>query len=397
MFYSKINGGNEYECLEPTDILLYDKNDVEHVGWFWIPYEAGQPIWLAPYFNQNNGILMISYVIPLYNAGRFIGVVGMDFDYKVLTEKIHSIKIYENGYAYLTLNDVVISTDTESTTDDYADIASEDYLQVSETLGNGMQLVLLASYDDIRQIRYEIAYKILISVLLLTLVFAFIVFFMVKRTVKPLQKLTEASAKIADGDYDVEIEHSDTYEIKQLSTAFEAMLINLREHKRLQHQLAYRDSMTGLRNTTSYKKWTVDFDKKVQAGENVFGIVMLDVNCLKETNDTYCHEIGNKLLITSAKLISDTFKRSPVFRIGCDEFVAILQNRDFEDRDELFTRFETDCAATFIETPDGPLPVRIAMGFALFDPETDTQFLDVFTRADEEMYRNKKAMKADKA
>jgi hypothetical protein len=94
MFYSKINGGNEYECLEPTDILLYDKNDVEHVGWFWIPYEAGQPIWLAPYFNQNNGILMISYVIPLYNAGRFIGVVGMDFDYKVLTEKIHSIKIY---------------------------------------------------------------------------------------------------------------------------------------------------------------------------------------------------------------------------------------------------------------------------------------------------------------
>ena len=43
---------------------------------------------------------MISYVIPLYYEETFIGVVGMDFDYTDLTERIHNIKIYENGFAH---------------------------------------------------------------------------------------------------------------------------------------------------------------------------------------------------------------------------------------------------------------------------------------------------------
>ena len=80
VFYSKIDGGDEYVRFEPTDLSLYDKEDTEHVGWYWQPYEAGQPIWMAPYYNQNNNILMISYVVPLYHENSFIGVVGMDFD-----------------------------------------------------------------------------------------------------------------------------------------------------------------------------------------------------------------------------------------------------------------------------------------------------------------------------
>lgn len=55
-FYSKTKGNNQYVSLEPTDITLYEKNDIEHVGWFWQPYEAGEPIWMSPYYNQNNNI-----------------------------------------------------------------------------------------------------------------------------------------------------------------------------------------------------------------------------------------------------------------------------------------------------------------------------------------------------
>ena len=44
LFYSKING--EFVSFEPTDITIYDKSDVEHVGWYWQPYEAQKPIWL---------------------------------------------------------------------------------------------------------------------------------------------------------------------------------------------------------------------------------------------------------------------------------------------------------------------------------------------------------------
>ena len=393
LFYSQLDKSKEYIRIEPTDLSLYDKSDTEHVGWYWQPYEAGCPIWMTPYYNQNSDILMISYIIPLYYDSQFIGIVGMDFDYTVLTERIHQIKIYENGFAHLELDGNIIHNGNDSNLLDHSQITEEDYLQVTEELDNGMTLVLSAYYGDIRQIRHEIAYKILISVSLLTALFSLIVFFMVKKIVKPLKKLTDASIKLSNGDYDVEIIHGNTYEIQQLSTAFETMLLNLREHEKMQRRLAYRDSLTGLRNTTSYKDWVSDFEKKSKNQDVSFGIVMLDLNYLKETNDTYGHNVGNTLIVTAAQIISDTFKRSPVFRIGGDEFLVILQNRDLEECDTLFEKFEAECVKSFVEVKDEKLPISIAKGFATFDPAKDSQFSDVFNRADNEMYQNKKNMK----
>ena len=394
VFYSKIDGGDEYVRFEPTDLSLYDKEDTEHVGWYWQPYEAGKPIWMAPYYNQNNNILMISYVVPLYHENSFIGVVGMDFDYTVLTKIIHRIKIYENGFAHLELNNVVINDSTESAAGASLHDNAEKYLRISKDLANGMTLVLSACYDDIRQIRYEIAYKILFIVLLFVLVFSLLVFFMVKKIVKPLKELTDASVKLSKGDYDVEIAHSNIREINLLSIAFENMTMNLREHKDLQHRLAHRDSLTGLRNTTSYKRWVVEFDKKIKEGGVSFGVIVLDINYLKKINDTYGHIYGNELIITASRIICDIFKRSPVFRIGGDEFLVILQNRDLADKEHLFANFDSACAMTYVDKDNVRFPVSIAKGFSEFDPDKDTHFSEVFERADSEMYKNKRIMKA---
>ena len=394
IFFSKLDGTDEYVRLETTDLSLYDKNDTEHVGWYWQPYEAGKPIWMSPYYNQNNNILMISYVVPLYIENSFIGVVGMDFDYTVLTETIHKIKIYENGFAHLELNDVVIHDGTENADDAPSRDNSKEYLRASEVLANGMTLVLFADYDDIRQIRYDIGFKILFIVLLFSFVFSFFVIIMVKRIVKPLEKLTDASIKLSSGDYDVEITHSNIREINLLNTTFEKMIVNLREHKNLQYRLAHRDSLTGLRNSTSYKSWEIEFDKKIKEGGVFFGVAVLDINDLKKTNDTYGHIFGNELIVTSSKIICDTFKKSPVFRIGGDEFCVILQNRDLEDINSHFATLESKCMATCINKDNVSFPVSIAKGFSAFDPERDTRFSDVFERADNEMYKNKRNMKS---
>jgi diguanylate cyclase (GGDEF)-like protein len=151
--------------------------------------------------------------------------------------------------------------------------------------------------------------------------------------------------------------------------------------------------LTGLRNTTSYKTWVVDFNKKIESESISFGVLVLDINFLKRTNDTYGHNVGNKLITTAAQIISDTFKRSPVFRIGGDEFVVILQNHDLEEREQLFASFSLACANAFVDVGGTKLPVNVAKGFSMFDPGTDTQFYDVFNRADNEMYKNKNEMK----
>ena len=390
LFYSKTKESNEYVSLEPTDISLYEKDDIEHVGWFWQPYEAGEPVWMSPYYNQNNNIYMISYVVPMYYEEKFIGIIGMDFDYTVLAERVHEIKIYENGFAHLQIDETVVcsyDSDCEQDTKD-----NSKYLRVSKELKNGMNLVLSASYDDIRQIRYEIGFKILFVVLALSAFFTIIAIFVVRKIVAPLKKLADASIKLSNGDYNVEFVNSNVSEIELLNTAFENMATHLHEREKELRFSANRDSLTGLRNTTAYKRWVEEFDKDIEKKTAKFGIVVFDLNQLKQTNDNYGHDIGDKLIATAAKVISDVFKRSPVFRIGGDEFLAILRHRDLEDCEKLFVQLDLECAKARIEEKE-EIPISIARGFAVFDLDKDLSFNDVFKRADYAMYENKRKNK----
>ena len=388
LFYSKTADSSEFVSLEPTDISLYEKDDIEHVGWFWQPYEAGEPVWMSPYYNQNNNIYMISYVVPMYHEGKFIGVVGMDFDHTVLAERVHGIKIYENGFAHLRIGETVVCChDREAQTND-----DPKYLNVSKELKNGMTLVLSASYEDIRQIRYDIGLEILFVVLVLSALFTVITIFVVRKIVAPLKKLADASIKLSNGDYNVGIVKSNVSEIELLNTAFENMAARLHEREKELLFTANRDPLTGLRNTTAYKRWVADFDKEIENHTADFGVIVFDVNRLKKMNDTLGHAAGDKLIAAAAKAISDVFKRSPVFRIGGDEFLAVLRNKDLEDREELFVRLDTICANTVIEETDGS-SVSIARGFAMFDPAKDQCFHDVFMRADDAMYENKRKTK----
>ena len=104
--------------------------------------------------------------------------------------------------------------------------------------------------------------------------------------------------------------------------------------------------------------------------------------------------MGDELIVASANIISDVFKKSPIFRIGGDEFLVILQNGDLENHKELFEQFEAKCANTFIGE-SAKLPVRIAFGFARFEPGRDLHFKDVFKRADDAMYENKRMGKME--
>ena len=391
LFYSKTKESDEYIAFEPTDISFYDKEDTEHVGWFWQPYESRNPVWMLPYYNQNNNIYMISYVIPMYHEGKFIGVVGMDFDYTVLEDQVSKIKIYEHGFAHLEIDGTVMHSDDripakESISD------SNKYLRVSKKLTNGMTLVLSASYDDIRQIRYKIGFGILFSVLILYAFFTAVAIIVVRKFVVPLKKIVDASVQLSNGDYNVEFAHSNISEIELLNIAFENMATRLHEREKELRFSANRDSLTGLRNTTSYKSWVAELDKEIKNEAANFGVGVFDLNQLKKTNDTYGHDVGDKLIVTAAKVISDVFKRSPVFRIGGDEFLAVLQHGDLDDCEELFVRLDTVCGNTVIEEMK-TTSISIARGFAMFETNKDVCFNDVFKRADNAMYENKRKNK----
>ena len=101
--------------------------------------------------------------------------------------------------------------------------------------------------------------------------------------------------------------------------------------------------------------------------------------------------MGNEVIIAASAIISSVFKHSPVFRIGGDEFLIILQNEDLENYENLLAKMETKCASTLVADK---IPITIAGGFARFDAQKDVCVSDVFERADETMYENKRKTKA---
>jgi diguanylate cyclase (GGDEF)-like protein len=308
-----------------------------------------------------------------------------------LKEKVFNIKVYEHGFAYLETDGVAVYDDDrlpakEELTD------TNKYLRVTKDLTNGMTLVLSAKYDDIRQIRYKIGFEILFLVVILSVAFTAATIVIIRRLVVPLKKLADASVHLSNGDYNVEFVHSNISEIELLNASFENMVTRLHEREQELRFSANRDSLTGLRNTTSYKSWVVEFDKEIKNKTVNFGVVVFDLNQLKETNDMYGHDVGDKLIVAAAKAISDIFKRSPVFRIGGDEFVTILKKKDLENCEELFASLDAVCENTIIEGKD-KIHISIARGFAMFELDKDFCFNDVFKRADNAMYENKRKNK----
>jgi hypothetical protein len=100
-WYNKDLDDGKWHLSTPTDMSAYDKSDIEHVGWYYVPVEAGRPIWMEPYFNKNIGVEMISYIIPYYKDDYTVGVIGMDIDLELLREAVAKISVYENGRAFL--------------------------------------------------------------------------------------------------------------------------------------------------------------------------------------------------------------------------------------------------------------------------------------------------------
>ena len=148
--------------------------------------------------------------------------------------------------------------------------------------------------------------------------------------VSPIKKLQVATEQILNENLDVKIDVNSKDEIGALANNFQKMTDSLKEKISRINDMAFVDSLTGLKNRTALAEWEKRINLKIEErGMKDFAIVFADVNNLKEANDVFGHESGDILLNDAAKQIGNVFKHSPVFRIGGDEFVVILDGADF--------------------------------------------------------------------
>ena len=162
---------------------------------------------------------------------------------------------------------------------------------------------------------------------------------------------------------------------------------NLSEH-------AYVDALTSVRNKRAYDEYISSLQERIEGGEALeCAICVFDCDNLKYINDKFGHEKGDKYIKAATMLICHTFKHSAVFRVGGDEFSAVLLNDDFNNRDELVSSFDKAQSETLKSNPEPWEQVRVAVGIAEYDPKTDNSLIDTIRRADDMMYDNKRERK----
>ncbi|MBR4493277.1 MAG: GGDEF domain-containing protein [Clostridiales bacterium] len=154
--------------------------------------------------------------------------------------------------------------------------------------------------------------------------------------------------------------------------------------------VAYRDPLTGVKNKQAFQEMKADVDMRIDTLQlKDFGIIVFDVNGLKQVNDNLGHEEGDRYIISGCEVICKTFQHSAVYRIGGDEFVAILEGDDYLQRLDLLDQFDQ-----MMEEHVREGGVVVSAGLDIFRAGRDGDFNSIFERADQRMYEKKKYLKS---
>lgn len=405
------------------DPYAYKRDTGLDANWFFVSANSHESVWLPPYYHGNEGIgsglAVATYTIPIMDPeGALFGVLGMDITLESLKCELEDISFYQTGYAFVVSADgtvilhptleygqnmcevdrsfesVVQRMQSGEVPDELFEyhFNGRDKMLIYRTLRNGTFLMATAPVEEINAAVNRMRSESMILFAVIVISSVILVYCIIHRFIRPLQLLTYASQEIMKGNLQVMLPYKSNDEIGELTNSFRRMTTYLQEHITHMDTIAHTDAMTGLKNKASYQSAVAVLQERIQQGFTNFGVVVFDLNNLKITNDSLGHSAGDKLIKNAGYVIGRAFAHSPVFRIGGDEFVAILENEDL--------RYYADCEdklTLICEELNEQLPadeqVSLAHGMARYEPDRDADYRDVFARADKEMYRFKRRMK----
>ena len=257
IFYSKNEDNGQFEKLVPTDFSMYDEDDTEHVGWYYIPVKAKKATWMDVYHNSNIDKDMISYVIPIYVNDTSIGIVGMDIDFSEISNIAKDATTYNSGYSYLLNSDnkvmfhpnIPLNSDLKTyengkykniidsikgdTGSFYVDEEGVNKQINYKGLSNGWKLVVDTPKSEILSQVYISINALVILDLIAVIISGIVAYISATRISNPIVKLTKIVGNVSELDVTKpkELDELTKFksEIGQFAKAFEVMLSEFRD------------------------------------------------------------------------------------------------------------------------------------------------------------------------
>ena len=412
-WFTDINGTG-FEEHEVTDITQYDTTDTTKLVWFTIPKNEKKAIWIQPYITENLNKRVISYNEPIYYRGQFIGVIGIEIDYSTMAEQVNSIKLFSNGYAFLSDDNGNVFYHPKI---DITNMKQDEKLVVPEgltsnstfisyeyngvkkeaawlSLINGMRINVTVPVSEMEGDWEKLIVNVFIVSLEVLVISALVILIYSRRISRPLRDLTIAAEKFDAGDFNYVLKYDKDDELGKLTKTFINLSSHIKDNINRLNKQAFIDSMTQVKNKAAFTEYTAKLQARVENGNCLrYAIGIFDCNDLKKINDEYGHDKGDIYLKCASRTIKIVFQNYQVYRIGGDEFAVILENDDCDNVTSLTKMFDSFVVKTNDEALNIWEKVNVAYGIAEYDSENDRDVDEVIRRADKFMYDDKRKRK----
>ena len=168
-----------------------------------------------------------------------------------------------------------------------------------------------------------------------------------------------------------------------------AVIFNSTRFEQTEHD-SHTDPLTGLANRRSLdRQFEAGLSRATQNAGNI-SVIVLDLDRLKQINDTYGHEAGDRALRAVGSVLRSTVRKNDLCaRFAGDEFVVLLWDcsADYEKRRVRELQAAVG-AYPFEPRPGVRVSLSISAGVARFPVDGDT-FEELLAAADERMYHDK--------
>lgn len=162
--------------------------------------------------------------------------------------------------------------------------------------------------------------------------------------------------------------------------------MELKEKENVIKKLAYYDKLTGVANRTLFYELAEKFLDNAKRENNLLGVMFIDVDKFKGINDTYGHEVGDKVLIKVANILKEaTRKNDIVARHGGDEFLILLPNiKKYDNYKNIVSRIVNN-KNKIINCDGKEINISLSIGISFY-PSLGDNIDKLIAEADKAMY-----------
>jgi len=302
-------------------------------------------------------------------------------------------------------------TEAGAVPQNYRDAVGAWAVVLSHPVGDsGLWLAAEAAFQEIHAPVLASFSRLFVVDLCLVLLVSLLAYRITSAAVRPIERLSDAARRIAQGQFDHEIpEPASQDEVGLLARTFNDMMRRLRGYqseieaanrslternnelkqaKETFEQLAITDGLTKLHNHRFFQDHLTREIKRVSRSREPLSMLLVDIDDFKALNDRFGHAAGDELLMGLGRILSDNVRETDLLaRYGGEEFVVLAANTELEGAYNLAEKIRTNVAENSFILDDSMRPTRVTVSIGVAEFFGNRK--SFFQAADRALYRAK--------